>query len=149
MSVSPIPDGYHTITPYLFVEDASAFIDMAVRAFGAVEVMRMPTPTGGVMHAKIRIGDSILMLSSAQPNWPALPGWLHLYVPDVDAAYKRALDAGLESVTEPKDEFYGDRTAGVRDPCGITWWLATRVEEVSEEELARRLNEYQKGQARS
>ena len=98
----------------------------------------MMGPDGLVMHASLRIGDSMVMLTDAREQWPAQLTGLYLYVPDVDAWYRRAIAAGAESMGEPKDQFYGDRMCGVKDPSGNTWWIATHVEDVSDEELMRR-----------
>ena len=139
MAVKPIPDGYHSVTPYLVVEGANALIDFAKQAFDAVETYRMPGPGGAVMHAEIRIGDSMVMLADAQgADNPPMPAVIYLYVPDADDYYKRALAAGASSLREPADQFYGDRSAGVVDAFGNKWWLATHIEDVSPEELAKR-----------
>ena len=139
MAVKPIPDGYHSVTPYLVVEGANALIDFAKQAFDAVETYRMPGPGGAVMHAEIRIGDSMVMLADASgAENPPMPAMMYLYVPDADDYYKRALAAGASSLREPADQFYGDRSAGVEDAFGNKWWLATHVEDVAPEELAKR-----------
>lgn len=140
MAVKPVPEGYHTITPYLVVPDAGKLIDFLTRAFGAQEVMRMPDPSGRIMHAEVRVGDSMLMCADATERYPAMTGLYHLYVPDADAAYKAALAAGAQSNREPTNEFYGDRVAQVRDPSGCIWYMATHVEDVSGEEIERRFN---------
>ncbi len=134
MSVKPVPDGYHSVTPYLTVKGAAQLIGFLKEAFGAEETFRM----GGdrVMHAEVRIGDSMVMLGDA-PDQP-MPAMIHLYMPDVDAVYRRALTAGATSEREPADQFYGDRSAGVRDAFGNVWWIATHVEDVPPEELQRR-----------
>jgi PhnB protein len=138
MATNPIPEGYHTVTPYLIVDDADAVIAFLREAFGAEELMRMNMPDGSVMHAELQIGDSKLMLGGASERWPAHSAVLHLYMEDVDATYLRALAAGAESVMEPADQFYGDRQAGVRDAAGNQWWIATHVEDVPPEEIQRR-----------
>jgi PhnB protein len=138
MAVKPIPEGYHTVTPYVIVNGAGALIDFARQAFGAEELFRMPGQGGAIMHGEIRIGDSVVMLSDGSPEQPPTSTMLHLYVEDVDAVYRRALDAGASSLREPTNEFYGDRSAGVRDSFGNQWWIATHVEDVSPEELKRR-----------
>jgi uncharacterized glyoxalase superfamily protein PhnB len=130
MPVKPIPDGYHTVTPYLIVPDAPAFIEFLVRALGATERMRMPGDDGAIMHAEVQIGDSVVMLASAADAARTKTAMLHLYVPDVDASYQRALDAGCESMREPADQAYGDRSAGLKDRWGNEWWLATHVNDV-------------------
>lgn len=137
-TVKPIPDGYHTVTPYLVVDDASAILSFIERAFGGTVRSRYLSPDGRVMHAEAQIGDSRVMLGEASGEWPGMPAMLHLYVEDVDAVYRQALEAGATSVREPQDMFYGDRSGGVRDAAGNQWWLATHVEDVSAEEMARR-----------
>jgi uncharacterized glyoxalase superfamily protein PhnB len=136
--VKPIPDGYHSITPFLIVDGAPELIDFAKQAFGAEETFRMPGPGGQIMHAEMRIGDSMMMLSDASPENPPMPAMIHLYVPDAEAVYKRALQAGASSIREPADQFYGDRSAGVKDRFGNQWWLATHIEDVSPEEMEKR-----------
>jgi uncharacterized glyoxalase superfamily protein PhnB len=138
MAVKPIPDGYHSITPYLVVNGAAQLIDFARQAFAAQELLRMPGPGNTIGHAEIKIGDSIVMLADANPGHPPRPANLMLYVPNVDEVYRRALAAGGTSEREPADQFYGDRSAGVRDGAGNFWWIATHVEDVPPEELARR-----------
>lgn len=138
MAVQPIPEGYHTITPYLIVDGADGVIEFMRRAFGAEEMFRMPRPDGGLWHGEVRIGDSRLMIADTSPEFPAQPGALYLYVEDVDATYARVLEAGATSVMEPADQFYGDRHGGVRDHAGNNWWIATHVEDVPPEEMERR-----------
>lgn len=136
--VKAVPEGYHSITPYLVVQGAEKLIDFMKAAFGAQEIGRMLQPDGSIGHAEVRIGDSMIMLGEARDQWKAMPATLYLYLEDVDAAYARALAAGATSVSEPKDQFYGDRSGGVQDVCGNSWWVATRIEDLSEEELKRR-----------
>ena len=138
MAVKPIPDGYHSVTPYLIVPGVPRLIQFLKQAFGALESRRTTLPDGRVMHAEVQIGDSRVMMGEASDRWPAMPSSIHLYVPDVDAAYARAVAAGGESIFPPRDEFYGDRMGGVRDPSGNCWWVATHTEDVSPEEMARR-----------
>jgi PhnB protein len=142
MSVRPIPEGYRSLTPYLVVTDAEKFIDFARRAFNATEVYRSTMPDGSIMHAELEIGDSKVMLGQAKDQWKPLHGAFYYYVADTDAAYRRALEAGAESTMEPANQFYGDRSAGVKDPFGNHWWIATRVEEISAQEMERRTEEY-------
>jgi PhnB protein len=137
MAAKPIPDGFHTVTPALVVDGAAKLIDFLKAVFGAEELRRMRGPGNTVMHAEVRIGDSIVMLGDAAHE-PRMPGRLYVYLRDVDAAYRRALEAGATSLTEPTDMFYGDRAARVRDPFGNVWGIATHVEDVPAEELARR-----------
>jgi PhnB protein len=138
VAVKPIPDGYHTVTPFLNVKGTAKLIDFLKNALGAEEVMRMPGPDGAVMHAEVNIGNSRLMLSEAMQGAPSSSSF-YLYVNDVDTAYKRAVDAGAISQTAPTDQFWGDRMASVLDPCGNTWSIATHKEDPSPEEIAKRM----------
>jgi PhnB protein len=146
MAVKPIPDGYHNVTPYLIVNGAARAIDFYTQAFGATEVMRMPGPGGKVMHAELKIGDSMIMLADEAPEMgaraPQSGGtsvFLHLYDVDVDARFNQAVAAGAVVTRPLTDEFYGDRTAAVTDPFGHMWHIATTKEEVSPEEMERRM----------
>jgi PhnB protein len=138
MAVKPIPEGHHTVTPYLVVRDVAQLIDFMKQAFAAEEILRMAQPDGVIMHAEVRIGDSQVMLGEARGDNEPMPAMLHLYVEDADAVYRRALQAGATSLREPVDEFYGDRIGGVKDRFGNQWWIATHIEDVSPEEMARR-----------
>lgn len=144
MSASPIPPGYHSITPSLTVKDAAAALDFYRRAFGAVEHYRLPDPDGfKIMHAEFLIGDSRMMLSSEYPEWGAIAPEIRqgatfmIYVADSDAAFAQAVEAGALVMQEPTDQFWGDRSARVADPFGYRWSLATRVRDVSPEEIQR------------
>jgi PhnB protein len=137
--VKPIPDGYHSLTPIVTVEGASKLIDFLKQVFNAEEDEVYRGPDGRVIHAELRIGDSIVMLSDSTLEFPALPAMINVYTEDVDAAYERALKAGATSLREPSNQFYGDRTAGVKDANGNQWWIATHVEDVSQEELEKRM----------
>jgi len=139
MAVKPVPEGFHTITPYLTVADASALLDFAKHAFGAKEFHVMRGPDGAIAHADVLIGDSHVMMGQARAEWTPMPAQLYLYVADCDAAYKQALAAGATSVQEPKTQFYGDRHGCVRDANGNLWWTATHVEDVSNDEMERRM----------
>lgn len=136
--VKPIPDGFHTATPYLLVQDGDKQIDFLKQAFGATEVHVSRTPNGRLMHGEVKMGDSIIMIGEARDNWKALPAMVYLYVEDVDRTFRQATAAGGKTVQEVKDQFYGDRSGGVGDPNGNMWWIATHVEDVSHEELNRR-----------
>ena len=138
MAVKPIPDGYHSVTPYLSVPGATKLLDFLKQAFEAQELHRMPRPDGAIMHAEVRIGDSRVMMGEPMGSAQPMFGSLYLYVHDVDAVYKRALQAGATSTSEPADQFYGDRSAGIKDPVGNQWWIATHKEDVPPEEIARR-----------
>ena len=137
--VKPIPEGYHSVTPVLTVEGASNLIDFLRQVFDAEEEERFTGPDGRIRHAEVRIGDSLIMISDATPEFPAFPAMINVYIEDTDAAYKRALRAGATSLREPSDQFYGDRTGGVKDQFGNQWWIATHVEDVSQEELEKRM----------
>jgi PhnB protein len=152
MSVKPIPEGYHSITPYLGIQKAAEAIDFYKKAFGAIEVMRLAMPDGGIGHAELRIGDCPIMLGtpcdqgplSNPDNSPSVG--LHLYVTDVDKSYKQAIDAGGIVVSEVKDQFYGDRSGTLRDPYGHLWFLATRKEDLTQEQIEQRAKEmFQQG----
>lgn len=138
MAVKPIPDGYHSVTPYLVVQGVAKLLDFLKQAFEAQEIHRMPRPDGSIMHAEVSIGNSIVMMGEPMGELKPTPGSIYLYVNDTDATYKRALQAGATSMTEPADQFYGDRNAGVKDPVGNIWWIATHKEDVPPEELAKR-----------
>ena len=130
------PDGFHTVNPYLVVEDAEGVMDFLRQAFDAEEVGEtVKAPDGKIMHAALRMGDSMVEIGdSAEP----MPMNLHMYVDEVDGLYQRAIAAGGVSIREPETTFYGDRSAGVKDPGGNNWWLACHVEDVSDEEMTRR-----------
>ncbi len=138
MPVKAIPEGYHTITPYLVVNGAAKVLDFVKQAFGAQEIVRMPGPNGTIGHAEVKIGDSVVMMADATAQYPAQPARLLLYVPNVDEIYQRALKLGGKSEREPADQFYGDRNAGIIDPAGNRWFIATHIEDVSPEEMKRR-----------
>jgi PhnB protein len=147
MAVKPIPDGYHTLTPYLIVQGAASALDYYKKAFGARELVRMPGPGGKVMHAEIRIGDSTIMLADEFPEMGArspqtLGGsavGLMLYVEDVDASFDRAVAAGGKVQRPVKDQFYGDRSGTLADPFGHVWTISTHKEDVSPEEMRKRM----------
>jgi PhnB protein len=138
MAVRPIPEGYHSVTPYLVVPGVARLIEFLKQAFAAIETERMAGPDGTVMHAEVQIGDSRVMMGEAHGEYHPMPAVLQLYVEDVDAVYERAVRAGGTSLEPPTDQFYGDRRGGVRDPSGNQWWIGTRKEDLSTDELARR-----------
>jgi PhnB protein len=146
MAVKPIPDGYHTATPYLIVRGAAKAIDFYQQAFGATERMRFADPSGRIGHAEITIGDSVIMLADEFPEMGfrgpeslgGSPVGILLYVEDVDAQASRATAAGAKVLRPVTDQFYGDRSGTFADPFGHTWTLATHKEDVSPEELNRR-----------
>jgi len=149
MAVKPIPDGYPRVIPYLTVEGAAAAIDYYVSVFGAKERMRMGAPGDTIGHAEVEIGDSVIMLADANPQWGNLgpkavggsPVTIHLYVEDVDATYRAAIDGGATSEMEPQNQFYGDRSAAFGDPFGHRWHIASHVEDVAPDEMERRARE--------
>jgi len=146
-TVSTPPPGYHSVTPYLALRDTAAAIDFYRRAFGADLLMKLDMPDGKIAHAEIRIGNSVLMMSEENEQWGnvspltlgASPVFLMIYVPDVDAAFARALAAGATQVRPVENQFYGDRSGTLKDPFGYQWTLATHVENVSTEEAQRRM----------
>jgi len=142
MNVKPIPDGYHTVTPYITVEDAGEVIEFLKNAFGAQETFAMRDEHGKVRHAEVKVGTSMVMLGSSHDQWKARPANFYVYVEDVDAVYKKAVAAGGKSIGEPQTQFYGDRHGGVTDSQGNSWWIATHVEDVAGEELDRRAKEW-------
>jgi PhnB protein len=147
MAVNPIPSGYHTVTPYLIVRDAAQLIEFLKQAFDAQDSVRMARPDGRIMHAEVRIGDSVVMMGEPGDETQLRPCMIHLYVDDADAAYQRALQAGASSVREPANQFYGDRSAGVKDAFGNHWWIATHVEDVPLEEMKKRAEAFMKEQS--
>jgi PhnB protein len=138
MAVRSIPDGYHSVTPYLIAQGVPALIEFLKRAFDAKELERHTSPDGSIRHAEVRIGDSPVMMGEANAMHPAMPCTMYVYVNDCDATYHRALEAGATSVMAPADQFYGDRSGGVKDGSGNYWWIATHKEDVPPEELKRR-----------
>lgn len=133
------PEGYQSVIPYLHVNGAAKMIAFMKEVFDAQEIALYPRPDGTVGHAAVRIGDSVVELADGGQDWPAMPCALQVYVPDADAVYHRALKAGATSLVEPASQFYGDRTASVRDSFGNNWYIATQVEVVSREEVKKRL----------
>ena len=154
MAVKPIPDGYHTVTPYLIIKGAAAAIEFYKKVFGAKELFRMPGPGGKVGHAELQIGDSRIMLADEHPEMGAKspasfggsPVGLMLYVEDVDARFNRAVAAGATVKKPLADQFYGDRSGTVSDPFGHQWTIATHKEDLSPEEIDRRMKAMMKKQ---
>jgi PhnB protein len=144
--VKPIPEGYHSVTPYLILSGAGDAVAFYKKALGAEEVMRMEEPGGKIHHAEISIGDSRIMLADEHPEIQALspktvggsPVSIHLYVEDVDRAVERAVAAGAKLIRPVADQFYGDRVGGIEDPFGYRWFIATRKEDLTIEEIRRR-----------
>jgi PhnB protein len=142
MPAKPIPDGYHTVTPYIIVKGVDRLMEFLKQAFDAQEKERLMRPDGTVMHAEMRIGDSVIMMGEAGGPFTPMPASIHLYVNDADATYKRALQAGGTSLMEPSDQFYGDRNGGVKDAFGNHWWISTHKEDLSSEELKKRTEDF-------
>ena len=146
MATQAVPEGYHTLTPYLSVDDAAAAIDFYGRAFGAKERVRMAGPDGKIAHAELEIGDSLVMLADPFPQFIAKPPQelggtttgLFMYVENVDEVVRQAVDAGATLRMEPEDQFWGDRFGSVTDPFGHSWQIATHVEDVPPEEMEER-----------
>ena len=144
--VNPIPEGYHTVTPYLIIKGASEAIEFYKKAFGAIELFRMPQPDGRVGHAELKIGDSIIMLADEFPEMNATspqtlggtPVNLLLYVEDVDTMYPQAISAGGIEQRPLQDQFYGDRSGTFKDPFGHVWTIATHTEDLTPEEIGKR-----------
>jgi len=153
--VKPVPDGYHTVTPHLVLDDCAKAIDFYKKAFGATETVRMPAPGGKIAHAEIQVGDSRVMMNDEMPPMPGQPGVykspkaaglstsaLFLYVEDADKAFDRAVKAGCTARQSPTDMFWGDRWGQVIDPFGHTWGLATHIEDVPPSEMGKRHQEF-------
>lgn len=138
MAVHFVPDGFHAVTPYLTVQGAAQLLAFVKAAFDAEEVMCMKRSDGTINHAAVKIGDSMIELAEAKGEWTPMPGAIHLYVENTDAAYQRSLQAGATSLHAPQDMYYGERGAAVKDPVGNHWYIATRTEDLSLEELAKR-----------
>jgi PhnB protein len=153
MATKSIPDGYHSVTPYLIIKGAADAIGFYTHAFGATELMRMPRPDGKLGHAEIRIGDSVIMLADEHPEMgyrspQSLGGAgvsLMIYVERVDDVFKRAVTSGAKELQPIKDQFYGDRSGTLQDPYGHTWTVATHVEDIPPEEMRRRAEKFMQG----
>ncbi|HZG42357.1 MAG TPA: VOC family protein [Longimicrobium sp.] len=128
MSGSHKPEGYSTVSPYLIVDGASETIEFVVRVFDGVPLRRFADESGKLVHAEVRIDDTVVMVADAVQGWPAVPSHVHVYVADVDATYRRALEAGASSVQEPVQRDDPDKRGGVKDAGGTTWWIATKVQ---------------------
>jgi PhnB protein len=146
-NVKPIPDGFHSVTPYLFIRGAGGAIDFYKKVFGATEIVRMAGPIGQIMHAEIKIGDSMIMLADENPKAGAMSPQtaggisvsLHVYLENVDAVVQKAVDSGAKLLRPLQNQFYGDRSCTLIDPFGHMWSVATHVEDVSPEEMKKRM----------
>ncbi len=145
MAVKSIPDTYTAVTPYLIVKDCDTLLAFMKAAFAAEIIDVHRDPQGRVVHADVTIDGAHIMMGQAGGQWTEKLGSIHLYVPDADAAYNAALAAGAKSLYEMTNHFYGDRSGGVEDPCGVTWWISTHVEDVSPDEMERRMKSGQPG----
>lgn len=140
-AVRPIPEGYHTVTPWIISRDTAGLIEFVQAAFEAEDLGRVYNDDGSIGHAEVRLGDSVVMMFDAKPDWPATPGFLRLYVADAEATFQRALQAGATAVTELTHVFWGDVVGRVGDPFGNLWWIQQRIEEVTPEEMERRMSD--------
>jgi uncharacterized glyoxalase superfamily protein PhnB len=138
MKPNPVPDGYRSITPYLKLPNSDRLLEFLKAAFGGVEKERLTRPDGTLLHAEVLIGDSLVMVHEASPDWRCKPSTLYLYVADVDATYRDAIAAGGISIFAPADMYYGDRVACITDVSGNDWWIATRLENATISELQSR-----------
>ena len=147
MAVHHIPEGYHSVTPYLVVDGAAEALEFYKKAFGATELMRMPAPGGKIGHAEIMIGDSHVMLADEHPEQGhkgpksvgGTPVGIMIYVPDVDSVFAKALAAGATQTRPVENQFYGDRSGSITDPFGHNWMISTHIEDVSPEEMEKRM----------
>lgn len=154
MATKSIPDGYHTVTPYLIIKGAAAAIEFYKRVFGATELMRMPSPDGRIGHAEIKIGDSAIMLADEHPEMgyrspQSLGGTavsMMVYVDRVDDVVKRAVEAGAKEMRPVENQFYGDRSGTLQDPYGHTWTIATHMEDIPPEEMRKRAEKFMQAQ---
>jgi PhnB protein len=137
-TVSAVPEGFHTVTPFIMADNAEKLIAFIEDAFGGKLTFKMKGDDNKIMHATVTIGNSVIMLGDTMDNMPAQTAMLYLYLEDVDAAYNRAIKAKGVSIHEPTNEFYGDRAAAVKDEFGNVWWMATHVEDVDQNELEKR-----------
>jgi PhnB protein len=144
MAVKAIPEGHHSVTPYLVVVGADKMISFLEQGLGGKCIERHPGPNGATAHAEVKIGDTIVMLGESSERAKASPATLYHYVTNVDETHRRAVVAGAKVLTEPTDMFYGDRSGGVIDPCGNFWWIATHIEDVPPDEFQKRVQAMKK-----
>jgi PhnB protein len=140
MAVNPIPKRYHTVTPYLAVKNARRLLKFVRAAFGSKDIDVVDGPRGKITHAEVKIGDSVVMLGEASPGKP-FPATLCIYVRDCDTVFRRAVKAGGKVLRKPENQFYGDRSGAVQDPCGNQWYIHTHIEDLTPKEIARRAAE--------
>lgn len=127
MSSSYKPENYNSVSPYLIVENATETIEFLKCVFAALEIRRFSDPQGKIVHAEVRIDDTVLMIADCSENWPAIPANVHVYVSDVDETYRRAISSGASSIQEPVRKDDDDKRGGIRDAGGTTWWIATKI----------------------
>ena len=140
MPVKPVPEGYQSVIPYLTIKGADKLIEFLKKAFDAkTDFSPMLSPDGKIMHAQLRIGDCVVMMGEARGEAETTSSMFYMYVPDTDAQYRKAIQAGAKSLQEPQDQFYGDRTSAVLDPCGNRWFFGTHKEDFGEEEMKKRI----------
>ena len=139
--VNAIPEGYTSVTPWVISRDTIGLMEYLTRAFDAVELYRLVNDHGAVEHAEMRIGNAIVLMFDARPDWPSTPAFLRLYVENADEAHRRAVEAGGTSITEVTHLFFGERVGRVRDPFGNLYWIQTRIEDLTQEELTARLTD--------
>ena len=147
MKRNPVPDGYHSITPFLKLPSAGRLAEFLKKAFDGIEKGRLLKPDGSLLHAEVLIGDSLVMVHEAPGEWKSKPSTLYLYVGDVDATYKQAIEAGGKSIFEPTNMYFGDRVACVTDVSENDWWIATRLENASVTEVQERATAILKARA--
>lgn len=141
IKIQPVPKDYGSVTPFIITHDAAALLEFMKHAFGAKERTRVPNEDGTIGHAEVLLGDAIIMTFDAKSDWRPTPAFIMLYVDDCDAVHQAALRVGATEVTPLSDNAWGDRSSRIRDPLGNIWWIQTRKENVSEEEMLRRMHE--------
>ena len=139
MAVKAKPADYHTVTPFLYVSNIPRLLKFLKEGLGAVERMQHIGPDGAIMHAEVKIGDTVLMMAERSVDYPEMPCQLYVYVDDCDEVYDKAVEAGGTGFREPADQFYGDRSGAVKDPCGNFWWISTHIEDVDPSEMEERM----------
>lgn len=138
--INPIPEGYHTVTPYIMVKDVGAYSEFLIKAFNAEPKSKTETPKGKILNMDLKIGTSMVMLAEARGGFKPMPMSFYMYVEDVDKSYERAIENGATSLNEPADKFYGNRDCGVIDSKGNYWFISTTIESLTEEEITKRIN---------
>ncbi len=138
-----VPQGFSTVTPFLMVENANKLLEFMKQALDAKEQYALRHDDGTLWHAQMKVGDAMIMVGDTMKQGPVMPAAIYLYVPDADAAYKKAIEAGAEKVSEPDDQFYGDRVGGVKDAFGNMWWFSTHIENLAPAEMTKRAKEFE------